>query len=245
MSVKNFKKQITCLHDDAKELWEIEQTLERAKKDIVHDIERENAEFAMDMAMAKGFPDDDMNRAFIHRHMYRPIKSIYMAGKIEHTCWRHTFLMLRDEEGIYAYYKEESRNSIPFYFTDAIGETRKLTYTGPFFIACDHGCSHGENTHGAAFGCAQQDNHRQNVFQNCISGIDRADTMFVWIDQAFLSAHGTISEIGYAFAKNKNIIFGVHPSMVSTRDVWFCSQMATSIIIADTPVAALGDYFPR
>lgn len=63
---------------------------------------------------------------------------IYLAGKISHTDWRHGIVggNLRGADGNGDWHAERIR----FWGTQI--------YTGPFFVGCDHGCSHTFGEHG-------------------------------------------------------------------------------------------------
>lgn len=80
---------------------------------------------------------------------------IYLAGKIAKNDWRHTIVNgLRkavdffDDDGV--------RLNQPWYTWPPLPKAifDYHTYTGPFFISCDHGCAHGPNEHGVAAAAA-------------------------------------------------------------------------------------------
>lgn len=74
---------------------------------------------------------------------------IYLAGKVRRNCWRHSIVTgLR--ETCFAYDNQAYQESWYRWpvLSRAIFEYH--AYTGPYFISCDHGCAHGDNSHGVA-----------------------------------------------------------------------------------------------
>ena len=143
--------------------------------------------------------------------------SVYLAGKISRDDWRNVFCNYRgipcEPEVIAAGYECD--------VSDA------LTITGPFFISCDHGCYHGDNTHGVGAGhgspnCIGDYYTREDVLFICKRQSERADIVFAYIDQ--LDCFGTLTEIGYAHAKGKDIVI-VFSNAVLKRDMWFADKM--------------------
>lgn len=136
-------------------------------------------------------------------------KKIYLAGKISKHNWRNKILNTSriDEE------------RAP-YILDS-----KFEYVGPYFIGCDHGCFHGDNTHGRLldeeFGCCCEDYEtRSTTISKCYKWIDLCDIMFCWIDD--ITAYGTFTEIGYAYAKNKKIYIACDKKIgKEALDIWF------------------------
>jgi hypothetical protein len=148
-------------------------------------------------------------------------RRVYLAGKIEKHCWRHSIVRdlreaLTDEPAEIQNCPEPDRHGYvkigPWpVLREAIFGTHD--YVGPFFAACDHGCYHGEDTHGVA---------RSNVVTGaCMEAIDRCDVLFAWVDAH--DCYGTIAEIGYAFARRKLIWIG-GPRLF--RDMWFVYSLA-------------------
>lgn len=152
---------------------------------------------------------------------------VYLAGKIAKNDWRHNLVpMLRYgfSDGDVAEWAQNWPPT-PMYRKD-------FQYIGPFFISCDHGCTHGEGTHGAGEGCYSG---KQNYFthgigerrwacwSSCISAISYCDVLFAWLDYP-CTAHGTLTEIGTAFAMGKTIIIG---STARHDDLWFIYLQAS------------------
>ena len=70
---------------------------------------------------------------------------VYIAGKISKCDFRHHIVAgLKDH---------------PFDQTELV--TPGFIYVGPFFVSCDHGCYHGNGTHGATneLGCEESFEH--------------------------------------------------------------------------------------
>lgn len=159
---------------------------------------------------------------------------IYLAGKISKNCWRHSIVAgLREALPDLVSCPRGETEPIPEWplLTQAVfGEHH---YAGPFFASCDHGCFHGEDSHGigaqAEFPQPTEKHHshqRANavVVRRCMEAISKADLVFAWID--CLDCYGTITEIGHAHALGKRIwIAGPRP----LRDMWFVYQTAEQL----------------
>lgn len=157
-------------------------------------------------------------------------KKIYLAGKIERNCWRHNIVdSLREYEGSLDW---------SIYKKSIFG---KHHYVGPFFIGCDHGCYHGEGTHGNisdSYCIGQKAPTEKQVLEKCLKAIDDCNFFFAWIDR--LDCYGTIAEIGYAFKSNKPIYLAGN---LYLKDLWFIYKMATkTCFYRKTPKEAL-QYF--
>lgn len=112
------------------------------------------------------------------------------------------------------------------------------TLVGPFFIACDHGCYHGNCSHGAGIlkcTCDGGSASAHEVFTKALGGIAQCDLFFVWAGEDFDEAHGTMVEIGYARAWNKRIVIGTNSEQVRA---WFSMQAADLIVRSDNPIDA-------
>lgn len=126
----------------------------------------------------------------------------YLAGKIRKNGWRTGICGLAMAE--------------PKDFNKVYAINGNLSVSGPFFVACDHGCYHGSESHGVGlngYGCCGADDHyftEQEVVEICKAQIDRAEILFAYIDCN--DCYGTLAEIGYAHAMNKDIkiVFSNH-----------------------------------
>lgn len=63
---------------------------------------------------------------------------------------------------------------------------------------------------------------RVEITELCTHAIMFADLVFVWLDSS--DAYGTLAEIGFAYAKNKEILIG-GPNLIP--DLWFAYTMST------------------
>lgn len=165
---------------------------------------------------------------------------VYLAGKIGHTDWRHDFFDLRDSSDEYVQaipLEKENERELP--------SNGNLFYSGPFFIACDHGCAHGRSNHGRGVnqpGCIPYNNSQYATLERCKTWINNADYIFVWLNDN--TAFGTLTEIGYAHALGKKIFIGFpydhsshddngeEESFSVNRDMWFALQMADRVVEA-------------
>lgn len=158
---------------------------------------------------------------------YAKCTKVYLAGKIGKNDWRHTiFKDLRNYDIGSAYYEIEPVDGFMYY--------------GPFFIGCDHGCYHGNGTHGLGVdnrrgcGCGSAKIYKPyEVVEICEKLISEADIMFSWIDSS--TAYGTIVEIGMARAMKKPIFIVCDQElkgMKFIRDMWFACNAATQFTYA-------------
>lgn len=146
---------------------------------------------------------------------------IYLAGKISKYNWRNELLKEnRIEEFEKTYMLDE-----------------RLEYTGPYFISCDHGCYHGDRTHGrrAEKGAICEDYYesREKTISKCYQWIDNADILFCWIDD--VTAYGTFTEIGYASAKNKIIYIACDKKIgEESTEIWFPLLSSNVLVYEDS-----------
>lgn len=167
--------------------------------------------------------------------------NVYLAGKITKNGWRDTILNYRTG----AHPERDDFDTWPVVAGAVLGHD----YTGPFFISCDHGCAHGDGTHGAGAGQFYDGPHtadlancldeacppRATVARLCLDAIRRSDLVFAWMPLA--DAHGTLFELGYALALGKSVIIGVTTD--PPRDAWFACHAVHMTIGAESPRAAL------
>lgn len=178
---------------------------------------------------------------------------IYFGGKIAKNDWRYDLGAEPETENY------EFRPNYPWQEHETslnVGDKRiPYTYTGPFFQSCDHGCYHGENTHGVGLisetrtyleddtetpwaGCGGEVYERANVRDKCLEAIRRSDVMFIWLDS--MSAYGTLVEAGYAHALEK-CIWVAHDSF-NYDDMWFLFGIAQLRAEASHPSVALAHF---
>lgn len=149
---------------------------------------------------------------------------VYFAGRISKNDWRH-----RRVNGLRsALPAEEIASRVMPQFLPIHGSNAE--YSGPFVVGDDHGCAHGDCTHGSmAEGClvstvgASVNEQRSAISARCYEGIKTANHIFVWIEDT--EAFGTLVEMGIAVAFGKPIHLYA-PIDFDTRELWFAEQMS-------------------
>lgn len=163
-----------------------------------------------------------------------PVFRIYLAGKIEKNCWRHKIV-----DGLRA------DSEPPESFGNLILQKSILgrhDYCGPYFIGCDHGCGHGDSTHGCKDNaCAQVSIGKRHVMQNCLSNLHNSTAMFAWIDSD--DCFGTITEIGYARGIGVPVFIGCNNS--DLKDLWFPVSMAWDVFHSMSPLGAFRQFIEK
>lgn len=140
---------------------------------------------------------------------------IYCAGKISKNDWRDSLI--------------HSRRGSDFDLTNKWPEIEISSgdiYVGPYFSpGCDHGCTHGDNSHGwNEIGCVTDygvPDVKTTTFHKCLDAINRCDIFFAWIDTK--DCYGTLVEIGFAKALGKRICIYT-PYNFDSSDLWFAMQ---------------------
>lgn len=187
--------------------------------------------------------------------------NIYLAGKIEKNCWRHTLVPSLRNHG--PDYSDDSESMGPWgvVYNAIFGRHH---YVGPFFVGCDHGCFHGPDQHGVGasgrdsgdpgeggvvddvlvWGCSGGTlgkGFRRGVQDRCLRAIDKANVVFAWITT--LDCYGTLAELGYAKAQGVRILIGVKDGL-DVNDLWFILSMADDIVRDETALKALLRLLP-
>jgi len=178
-------------------------------------------------------PPAEPVRVTNERGGYIPHKRVYLAGKIAKNDWRAALVPGLREHAYWSSF-------------DMIRTISGTVYAGPYFVGCDHGCSHGPNSHGAVgkeFGC-MGDNwpDRPTVFGECLRQISRADLMFVWLGHGAETAYGTYVEIGYAYAEQIPIVVGLPAALARNHAGWFGLAAARTVVFGDTAAAAYSAF---
>lgn len=141
-----------------------------------------------------------------------PKPRVYLAGKISKMDWR-LFLVpnLRETS-----------------FENPLIETDLYTYVGPFFVSCDHGCNHQDNSHGAIAGYkfGESPYKSTDVIRNNNAGLNRADLVFAYITS--IDCFGTLFELGYATRAGKTVVIAFAPKIPHT-DFWYSTHQAKRI----------------
>lgn len=141
---------------------------------------------------------------------------VYLAGKISQHCWRefltHKTVIVRDSLD-----PHEIEN-----FPD-------FTMTGPFFVACGHGCAHGPATHGQEY-LGPGDDARRRVFDANIARIEHSDFIFAHVNE--LDCFGTLFEIGHAHASGIPVFLnlGLDLTERQKQELWFARMGCTMVI---------------
>jgi len=161
--------------------------------------------------------------------------AFYAIGKITKNGWRKAF----DVEMPNASWEE-------YLYAEPVPTHFGFVYTGPFFICCDHACSHGNSSHATDSFCVGDRPYDAprlgRVFRRCEQQIQQAGFVFVWAgvgEDALDTAHGSLVEIGIAHALHKPILFAHHPQ-ANLRDFWFAVETASAVVCAERPLSALG-----
>ena len=158
-------------------------------------------------------------------------RSFYAIGKISKNGWRSQFNI------------DMPNDWQEYIAAKPVGTHCGFTYTGPFFIRCDHGCTHGNAGHATFSPCTSesQDFQPNWVFQQCESQIQQASFVFVWAgvgEDSLDTAWGSLVEIGIARALRKPILLAHHPE-AELRDFWFAVEAASAVVCAEKALDAL------
>lgn len=138
------------------------------------------------------------------------MKRVYFAGKVEKNGWRDQLLLDRCmSRGEFIY-------------------DNHFLYAGPFAIGCDHGCFHGEASHGLleANCCGSIGDELfdfdamspREAVRRCFAQVEGSDLVVAYLDRD--DCQGTIVELGYAIALRKPILlFHENPINVDLNSV--------------------------
>ena len=172
---------------------------------------------------------------------------VYLAGKIaKNLPWRHAalgdllFLDPNREWSDYGRGGYETQKALdPNFFMTAHDRRSRpfpsvgpplFTLVGPFFVGCDHGCSHGLGMHAVA-SCndgmeLDVQETRARVLAANFARIKGADFVFVHIDET--DCFGTLVEIGYARGVGTpvHLHFGDRISAEERDQMWFAATAA-------------------
>lgn len=178
---------------------------------------------------------------------------VYLAGKISRDDWRKHIDGYRpfsmDAADIVD--DENDRNIHLDDFEKHFGELPVISkhpyiqVTGPFFLSCDHGCYHGNKTHGVGAvewkdisghgetcsGCSGYSFTREEVMQICLHQVHRSDMMFAYIDDP--TCYGTLFEIGFAKSAGKTVVV-MFDKQETADEMWFIAESVDAVFVLDT-----------
>ncbi len=152
------------------------------------------------------------------------VERVYLAGKISKNGWRHKlFPGLRANDSA-SPEPSESRWQ-PVLVRDG------FEYCGPYFISCDHGCMHGEGSHGVAAAqlyetaghadaCVPSQPHIINM---CKEWMQASSIVFCWMDSP--TAYGTLVELGWAAMLGKPVAIFFKNYRLE-HAMWFATNLA-------------------
>ena len=153
---------------------------------------------------------------------------IYLAGKISKGDWRTG--LVQQPSSVQKWRK-----------TDDLPMGTNIC-TGPFFVACDHGCSHRpESQHGVTYSCTGETVTEQEVIDKALRGVRAADLVFCFADKNFMTAHGTHCELAAAKALGKSIVIVRNPMLDPTLP-WFPLGLADITLYGEDPGAELAKF---
>ena len=151
---------------------------------------------------------------------------VYLAGKIDKNDWRCSIFQ-KNKACALPSTKEPDMQEMLSYKVPV--PDLDVNIIGPFFLSCDHGCYHGNETHGVGLGktTCQIENKPftpEDVSDICKYQIkERAEAVFAYINDK--SCYGTLFELGYAHALDiPVIILWDNPNL--KRAMWFANESA-------------------
>jgi nucleoside 2-deoxyribosyltransferase len=159
---------------------------------------------------------------------------LYLAGKIRKNDWR---------TGIVDCGIDIEDDEAKLFNPDFRIEYDSFYYGGPLFARCDHGCSHNPGQHASA-ACGSPDfapdpedmtggwaRRHQAILKVNAERIRRADLLFCFINET--DCHGTLIELGIAFAQPKPMVravaFGPRLTEAERLDLWMAAECATHL----------------
>lgn len=187
---------------------------------------------------------------------------IYLAGKVSLGDWRHD--VVKDLRQVCMDFLEDQTTEWPI-LENSIGEVH--SYSGPYFISCDHGCSHGPGTHGyginpcmgeyAPMDYDDEDDFKQFeeaittrrrlIVARCEQAIERSNIIFAWIDD--LTAFGTIFELGYAASHQIPVYLAISnkDKLEISKNLWFAIRSTlrvpnSQVVYFDTVNEAFDEF---
>jgi hypothetical protein len=190
-----------------------------------------------------------VNRAGFHpygmptpRHQNLP--RVYLAGKIAKNDWRG-----RLTGDVKTSMEDEALDGSLVLRVKTPAHHHFFDWTGPFAVACDHGCAHGPSTHGAGisvcatFGETTKRERRDLVHSLNRQRIERSTGLFAYIDET--DCFGTLAEIGHAHGKGipVGICYGPRITVHGRDALWFAEHYASWVYDAMPLEDAFEDFY--
>lgn len=160
---------------------------------------------------------------------------VYLAGKIGKNDWRHDVVSgLRGAWGEDLVGGAALTDQEPWPVLAGAVLNGRADYVGPYFVSCDHGCTHNARSHAVEGGCvtlAETRNEYTNkvqIFSRCLLSILSADLVMGWINSP--DCYGTLVELGFAAAHGKPVVVGFDQNELGdlVDDFWFLQQLASN-----------------
>lgn len=201
------------------------KTFDEFLKSVITSIESdEESDYQLCEEEIKMLEKNHIRHCIKNRKVYSPYpRYIYLAGKIEKNGWREEIVGYRCNDMHGGDYSKQELIDHCFRYNNG------TIITGPWFLACDHGCYHGDNSHGLGInqlGCPDANGDifsEKEVYDICIEQIDHSDIVFAYINDK--TCYGSIYEIAYAYAVGKCVII-IFDNEELMSDMWFMCQGA-------------------
>ena len=114
---------------------------------------------------------------------YTECHTVYLAGKIRRNEWRDIIYQTRGAVW------DSDKFTYDGFANFFVQVNDGLTITGPFFISCDHGCYHGERSHGVG---AVDDIHSDDEWGGCMGNYFSRDGVFSICKKQIDSVNSTL-----------------------------------------------------
>lgn len=182
---------------------------------------------------------------------------VYLAGKINQNDWRNSLDGYRafsvpagdvvDDENDSNAYAQDFENF--FGELPVICKHPYIEVTGPFFLSCDHGCYHGDGSHGVGAVEEKDFNHgspggcegftfsQAEVARICLNQIRKSDMVFAYINNP--TCYGTLFELGYAEKAGKTIAVLFDDPMLA-EIMWFIRERASIVLTIEHASHGIG-----
>lgn len=183
----------------------------------------------------------------------RPIRSVYLAGKITGDGWRGEIVegwsIQRGSPFTWdAVVNSEGKEWVVAEAAIDAACGAKLDYVGPWWSdlgeLCGHVCASG-CTEAHAYGYEWRDTHGTKqpsspkkleqaaklVTKNVQAAVCNCDLLFAWINSD--DCFGTILEIGMAVSMKKTVVIATPPSF-DCQQMWLSRRLAAITLVADT-----------